>query len=385
MFTAEQLRKLASFQSLRFPLSTFYWKTPVATDRAHHDDHILIQNLLREGRRQLESGNHEREWTRSAEADQEKISQYFNSHPEARRSPMALFCCSGESFWQAVRLPRMLRSGFIVGETFYLQPLTVLLDQYHRYCTVLVDRQSARIFEIYMGESEEHAAFLDDVPGRIKAATWTGGNERQIERRTENKAHQHYKRTAEVVLQFFRKHHFDWLILGGHPEGLAVFEGHLHSYLRARLIGSFHADPKAASWQPILAKSMEIADVRDRQEKAQLIEEVFNKASHGRLGVVGLAETLRALELGEVHTLVLDQDFQASASICRNCGGAAAEGPQVCNRCGELLQRLENAAEHVVEQAIQDGSQVRFVNSNDRLMQAGNIGALLRFRAPESE
>src|SRR3989338_7205119 len=231
MFTAEQLRQVAGFRSDRFPLSSFYWKAPIAANRSHHDEQILINNLLREGRRQVEGENHSREALRSLEADQQKILEYFNT-PEYRWTNAALFACSGESFWMPVRLPRGLRSGFLAGDRFFLQPLILLLDQYHSYCTVLMDRQSARIFEIYLGEIEEHASLLDEVPGRIKAATWTGGNERQIARRTENKAHQHYRLAAEAVLQFFRKYQFDWLILGGHPDGLAVFQNHLHSYLR---------------------------------------------------------------------------------------------------------------------------------------------------------
>lgn len=384
MFTSEQLRQLAHFRSERFPLSTFYWKAPPATHRARPNDPILVQNLLRDARRQLEGGSQGREWMRSVEADQEKILRYFAANPEALNTHTSIFCCSGESFWQPVRLPRALRSSFFVGETFYLQPLTVLLDQYHRYCAILVDRQAARIFEIYMGEIEEHTSFLDEVPGRIKAATWTGGNERQIERRIENKAHQHYKRTAEAALQFFRKYHFDWLILGGHSDGLVLLENHLHSDLRSRLIGSFPADVKATP-QEVLAKSMGIAAKRDHQEKSRLIEELFNRSQQEGLAVVGLAETLRALKLGEVHTLVVEENLQASASICSHCGWATAAEAQVCALCKGALQRLENAAERAVELAIQDGSQIRFVSGNEQLRQAGGIGALLRFRTPESQ
>ncbi|MBI4463928.1 MAG: hypothetical protein HY647_04415 [Acidobacteria bacterium] len=385
MFTSEQLLQLANFHSERFPLSTFYWETPKAANRSHHNDSIEIQNLLREARRQFGEVSHGREWLHSAEADQNKILHYFTANPETLHAHTAIFCCSGESFWQPLHLPRGLRSGFFVGETFYLQPLTVLLDQYHRYCAIVVDRQSARIFEIYMGEIEEHTSFLDEVPGRIKAATWTGGNERQIERRIENKAHQHYKRTVEVALEFFRKYHFDWLILGGHSEGISSLENHLHSDLGSRLIGRFPADVKTVTTQEILAKSTEIAEAQDRREKAGLVEEIANRASQGGLGVIGLSETLRALALGEVHTLVVEENLEVSASICSNCGWVAAEKATVCALCKGALQNLENAAERAVELAIQDSSQIRFVTGNDPLRQAGGMAALLRFRAQESQ
>ena len=384
MFRPEQLRQLADFHSDDFPLTTFYWKALPAANRVHHEDLTLAHNLLREGCQRIRWEDYSREQRRSAEADQARILDFLRNAPEGTWGSLALFACSGESFWQAIRLPRGVRSGLFMGSHFYVQPLSVLLDQYHRYCTVLVDRHQARLFEVYMEEIEEHAAFLDDVPGRIKAATWTGGNERQIERRGENKAQQHYKRTAAMVLRLFKKYSFDWLILGGHREGLAAFENHLHSYLRPRLIGAFSADVNTAALPEILAKSMRVAEARDRQEKGSLVEEVVNKAHHGGLGVLGLADTLRALQWGGVHTLVVDNGLDVSAGFCRQCGSVPSAEARLCPHCQAPVERLQDAVEEAVERAIQDNSQICFVNGNHPLREAGSIGALLRFRPREA-
>ena len=381
MFNREELRELASHSSTRFPLTSFFWKVPPKTNRSPRDAALLVRDLLREARQKLEDGNHSREWARSLETDQQKILDYFNQAQDGRTADTALFSCSGDSYWRDIRLPRGLSRGLFVGETFYLQPLSVLLDQYPRYCTVLLDRAAARIFEIYMGELVERTTLLDEVPGKVKAATWTGGNERQIERHTEGKVHQHYKHVAELVLQLFQKLRFDWLILEGHADGLAAFENHLHSTLRARLIGRVAADMRAATPQEILAKSMEIVEARDGQEKQALVEDILNKANQGGLGVSGLPETLQALELGQVHTLVVDETLQVSAWLCHNCGALALAEAATCPQCQGLVERLEDAVERAVEDAIRDNSQIRFVKGNEKLRQAGGIAALLRFRA----
>ncbi|MBI3894804.1 MAG: hypothetical protein HY313_02620 [Acidobacteria bacterium] len=384
MFTVEQLRQLANFHSNRYSLATFYWKAPPAANRSHRGEETLVQDLFREVRQKLESENHGREWWNSFEADQERILQYLRGAKEGTAANVAVFSCAGESFCQILQLPRGLHSGFVIGENFYLQPLSILLDQYHRSCTVLVDRASARIFEIYMGEIEEHTAVLDEVPGKVKAATWRGGNERQIERRVENKAHQHYKRVAEVVLGFFKKYHFDWLILGGHGDGLKEVESYLHSYLRSRLIGTFAADVKVASLPEIMNKSTELIEKHDGQEKRALVQDVLNKASRNGMAVVGLADTLRVLSSGQVHTLVLEEDLRVSAARCRNCGAVTATGAGRCPECNGSLEQIEDVVEQAVQAAIQDNSQIRFVSGSDELRQAGGIGALLRFRTPET-
>ena len=383
MFTVEELRQLSSFSSDRYPLSTFYWKAPAATKPTHPEETILIRNLLREGRQKLETSEHSREWLRSLDADQQKIADYFNHGQNGRTTNVALFSCSGESKWQVVTMPRGLHSGLFIGEAFYVQPLSVLLDQYPRCCAVIADRASARIFEIYMDAIEEHTAVVDDVPGKVKAATWTGGNERQIERRTENKAQQHYKRVAEQVLEFFKKYRFDWLILLGHADGMTAFENHLHSYLKARLVGRGTADVKSATLPEILSQSLKIVKARECQEKQALVEEILNKANHNKLGVIGLADTLRALELGEVHTLVVDDSLRVSAWRCRQCGSLRSAEAAACSECGGLLDRWEDVAEQAVELAIQDNSQIRFIGGCEGLQQAGGMGALLRFRAGE--
>ena len=382
MFSREELRELAGCSSTRFPLTSFFWKAPPATNRSPRDAAILVRDLLREVRQKLGNGNHSREWTRSLEADQQKILDYFNQGGGA--ADTALFSCSGESYWRALRLPRGLIRGVFVGESFYLQPLSILLDQYPRYCTVLLDRAAARVFEIYMAEVVEHTALLDEVPGRVKAATWTGGNERQIERRIENKVHQHYKRVTEVVLRFFQKYHFDWLILAGHADGLAAFENHLHGSLRGRLIGRFAADLRAATPQDILTRSMEIVEARECQEKRTLVEDILNQAKQGGPGVSGLAETWQALELGQVHTLIVDETLQVSAWLCRNCGALPPAEAASCPQCQGPIERLEDVVERAVEDAIRDNSQIRFVKGNEQLRQAGGIAALLRFRAAKS-
>lgn len=379
MFNREELRELGSYSSTRFPLTSFFWKVPPTTSRSPRDAAILVRDLLREAHLTLEDGNHSREWTRSLEADQQKILDHFKQG--GRAADAALFLCSGESYGRTLRLPRGLIRGLFVGENFYLQPLSILLDQYPRYCTVLLDRATARVFEIYMGEVVEHTALLDEIPGKVKAATWTGGNERQIERHTENKVHQHYKRVAEIVLQFFQKYHFDWLILAGHTDGLAAFENHLHGSLRGRLIGRFAADMRAATPQEFLTRSMEIVEARERQEKRALVEDILNQAKQAGLGVSGLPETLQALELRQVHTLVVDETLHVSAWRCRNCGALAPAAAASCPQCQGPVDRLEDVVERAVEDAIRDNSQIRFVKGNEQLRQAGGIGALLRFRA----
>ena len=48
----------------------------------------------------------------------------------------------------------------------YLRPLIAALDEYARYGVVLMDKEKARFFTVYMGEIQEHEAVFDEVPRR---------------------------------------------------------------------------------------------------------------------------------------------------------------------------------------------------------------------------
>ena len=51
----------------------------------------------------------------------------------------------------------------------YIQPLLDILDNYKQYAVLLVDKESARLFLVHLGEIEEYGeVHTPDVPGKHK-------------------------------------------------------------------------------------------------------------------------------------------------------------------------------------------------------------------------
>jgi len=57
---------------------------------------------------------------------------------------VALFSCSGRGFFEEVQLPRGVRDQVVVDETPWVRSMMAVLDEYHRCCVAVVDRETAR-------------------------------------------------------------------------------------------------------------------------------------------------------------------------------------------------------------------------------------------------
>ena len=78
---------------------------------------------------------------------------------------IGIFACQHAALYEEIVVPRRVRDRAVVDATPYLRPLFAVLDESHRYCVVVVDREQAWIYEFYMGELEDASR----VRGRCSA------------------------------------------------------------------------------------------------------------------------------------------------------------------------------------------------------------------------
>ena len=375
---------------------------------------VVFKNLVRETRAQLERAGLTETARQSIEEDFEKMERFLLDQFERNHHRgLLIYACSGKGLWQPLSFPIPLRSKLVVQPHPYTLPLTALLDEYPRHCTVIVSRERARIFEVYLGEIIERSEIYDEVPGKVhdpsskeykslgpygqaerrierrgrRSESGIGGGnsesgvyglaERKIERHIENHVRHHFKRIADVTFTFFQDDHFDWLIVGGQPESRAAFEEVLHSDLKARVIGRLKADPKS-SLSAIHEESLRLIQEAERNQRDQLIHRISDANYPGGLGVLGISPTLQALSQGAVQTLVVQSTTQLSGTRCTVCSHLTFSAVN-CPDCGGVTRPVNDLIEEAVEAAILQGAQIVHLPSHPLLEQSGGIGALLRY------
>ncbi len=378
MITMEQVEELLQFKADPFLMTSLYLN--VNQKRFSKKDYeIQLKDLIKERRQELKNMDLDAETKESLEKDFQKILDYVTLEFDGKGSRcLVVFSSTRKNFWQVYRLPKPVKSRLVVSNEPYVRPLTALLDEYKRYCTVVVSRDKARIFEVYLGEITEHTDIFSEIPGKVRIAGWYGLEERRIERHIEDQVHRHLKQVADATLDFFKEKKFDWLIIGGKKETLSAFERHLHTYLLDRIVGRIDLEPDT-SLHEALAKTQEIARDVERQEEQKLVQRMMDEANSNGLGVFGLEDTLKAIWQGQVNILILKEDLTVPGYICPKCGYMSVEESE-CPVDQIKMNPTPDVLEEAVESAILQNCQIEHVSESQELDHVGGIGAILRFK-----
>ena len=368
MITREQIHELAEFEDPSACALSFYFQPATPRNKAHKEEAILTKDLAREAMRQLETrtrssnaGNSNKVISKdkfeSARADLDRIvrlSQDLRGNGcRSRRRAKAVFACSAQGFWREYDLPAQLSgTQLLVDRHFHLKPLAQLLGAFPSLGIVLVDRHRARLFDLRLGELTERMDFFHPLTRRGRGDGFGGYDAGHAERRVADEARQHFKFIAEFLkdalgeaiktehrLSDKDKGMFENWIVGCQDIHWSQFEPQLHPYAKQKLLGRFTAEVAHVSNEEIRSHAEKIfADAQERRCE-EVVRETLNQAHHQARGVTGLRRVLNALELGEVQTLLVGQNYHAQAVECSGCGHLDAHLVNFCPVCGRRLER----------------------------------------------
>jgi len=378
MITMEQVEELLSFKANPFLVSSLYLN--VNEKRFSKKEYVIrLKDLIKQRRQDIKNADLNSEIKTSLEEDFKKIQNHVEQEFSGKGvRGVVVFSASKKNLWQVYHLPLPVKTRLVVNGEPYVRPLTALLDEYKRYCTVVVSRDKARIFEVYLGEITEHTEIFNQVPGKVRIAGWYGLEERRIERNIEDKVHRHFKEVADATLELFKKKRFDWLIVGGKKESVSTFEKHLHTYLRDRIIDRVDLDPNSSLHEALL-KTQEVAQRVEREEEARLIHRLLEEVNSKGLGVIGLEDTLKAIWQGQVNVLILKDDLSVPGFVCPKCGYMSTEKSE-CPNDKIAMIATPDILEEAVESAIIQNCQIEHIVESQELDDVGGIGAILRFK-----
>ena len=131
--------------------------------------------------------------------------------------------------------------------------------------------------------------------------------------------------------------------------------------------------------QHILEVARETLQRHEREEELATVERLLNRAAEGGLAVVGMQETLAAINTGRVHQLILQRDFQGRGGHCLHCGNLSEEIPLQCSVCAGEVRAVE-LGEAMVSGVLQTDGFVELIEPDARLAAHEGVGAFLRYK-----
>ncbi len=391
MITREQMHELAQFEDPSACALSFYFQPAAPRNKAHKEEAILTKDLVREALRRLESKSKykdkDKDKSERARADLDRILRLSQDLRGNGARAKAVFACAAQGFWREYDLPAQLSGTQLsVNRHFHLKPLAQLLGAFPRLGIVLVDRHRARLFDLRLGELTEREGFFHPLSRRGRGDGFAGYDGGHAERRAADETRQHFKLVAEVLKDALDKGMFEKWVLGcQETHSPPQFESQLHPYVAQKLLGRFPAEVTHTSREQIRSQAERIfADAQNRRCQESLRETLDQARGNGR-GVTGLRRVLRSLELGEIQTLLIGENYMAQAVECTSCGHLDAHLVNLCPVCGKETREIVDVAEAILPWVIRHDIELFYVKDDADLDQVGNIAALLRFRSDQSK
>ncbi|MGC2322039.1 MAG: hypothetical protein WA463_05370 [Terriglobales bacterium] len=381
MITREELRQLAQIDSPDNSAVTFYFQPQTPQNKSHREEQIQVKDLVREALHGAEGNGNNAGVRSDLKRVQELAEQLHGNHARGK----AVFACSAKGIWREFDLPKRLKkTQLYVANRFHLRPLAAVAASAPRCCVAIVDRERARLFELWMDEVREQAEIVDLLPRTGRSSGPGGYDAGHVERHVENQAMRHYKNVAQRMLEL-QNAGCDSFVVGCREEVWPHLESQLHTYVKQRLLGRFSVDPPSVSAEQVREQAQRLLEEHGASERQALIREVMGGAQRNGRGKVGLRGVLEALEQGEVQTLLFGEAFYAPGSECGNCGHLDSNLVDTCPACGKKTRELDDVTDAILRRALDGNIAVVYIGADPQFEKAGKIGALLRFRADQGK
>ncbi|HLL84191.1 MAG TPA: Vms1/Ankzf1 family peptidyl-tRNA hydrolase [Longimicrobium sp.] len=283
----------------------------------------------------------------------------------------------GGDYFEAMQFPVPVQNRMVVADRPMVGPLAQVLESYHHYGVILLDREHVRILSVYLGslldEIERHGDPLP-VNSHIKAG---GYSQSRIQRRKAEEMRHFFKDFAAEVEVFVDRYHPQDLVLLGTEENTAKFREFLPDSILQRVVhtGNMWVDEPAAGvmekLEPLLRADLE------RRER-EVVEQLKDRVAHDYLATAGFQGTLTALQEGKVDTLVLASDHRQDGVRCGQCGFVFARELKTCPYDGSSTLEGVDVVEEMVRMAEGQGVQIAFAAPAE-VQELKGAGALLRF------
>lgn len=333
--------------------------------------------------------------------DLARVREYLDGEVDPAVQGLVVVACSVAGVFEPLPLGVPVPSRMVAGPTPALHALAHVAEDAPPYVVLLADGREASLTVVDQARRERHV----DVEGGAGGRSRDGSGTRS---RNDGRSQEHADAFARTVVEEVRllmdRERIGVLVLAGDERATTLLTDTLHQSVRDRIVGSVRLDIRASE-RDIVEATLPLVEQAEREREAAAVGSLENGAGPGGGAVVGIEETLTALQAGQVLTLIMNDDFAAKgwadfALPLYGAGDAPAEhpaagDPRVIVPVGleEELVRLailSDAAIEIVRTAVPVGAEeqahipdadaaVPRSEAGRRLDALGGVGALLRF------
>ncbi len=347
------MRKLAEFPPTEMPvLSVYLDMRPQATGRnpAVRSGEIVLKDRLREIEKTYLPRGADLD---SFRADRGRINDFIENKMSRATSGLVIFACAATGLWETIEVGAELENEVAVGPVPALYQLAKLLDEHETAVVAVVDTNTARFFTTSYGKFKEIDAPNDPDNEAYHKTKGGGWSQSKYQRIVDNSREAFSKEVAADLEALIKKVEAKNLVIAGDEIAMTLLQDNLSPAAKEILYPEiFRIDEKTPRLE-IKEHMIGILAEIEKENSLSDVERLIGAMRGDGLGVAGLKATTRALENGQVETLLIDPNSNAFPADGRN----------------ELI-RL----------AATTGANVEMVEGNERFAAMDGVGGLLRYK-----
>lgn len=375
MITAQTVDRIVGFQGCGLPVLSLYAAIEPGISRREIDSRVT--SLLDQADSLAKDKSAAHDERLSLRSDIEHIRQRLGEE-DWTPAGIALFSCSASGLYEEVTLPRPVRDQVVVDETAFVRPLMAVLEEYHRSCVVIVDKQAASAWEFYQDELRELTQLRDQMVHAPSAVA--GLDEHRVRDKAEELVKRHYRHVAQTLGELMGAGRYELLIVAGHESEVPAFLEFLPRELRDRVAGTFTINPDGSQLAEIHAGASAVLERYERDEEDRTAAEVLDRAAAGGLAVVGPADCLWAGSVAAIQRLLVQDDVTMAGVVCDESRWLALAGA-VCPLCGKPTRQTPDVINELVLAVIDESGSVRHIEADTPLRERA-VAAEIRFPLP---
>ena len=374
------LTRLSRMKPGRDPIVSCYLKLE-PRDRSRNRYLVKFKNRQREIEKSLAARYPDRQQRDAVQRDLEQIRDYLATpaHLPATQG-VAIFASSGQKLFEVVPLPRVHRSRLAVDATPMVRELAALEDEVGRLLTVVVDRNGARLFEVSAFDAREVASVkADTVRGKRfhGSREEPGKGEHAFHQRIRQERQRHLDIVARAIFERHQRNPVHGLVIAGLGTEADAIEPFLHPYLRERLLGAAHLNPRDATPGLVHAATVAVREEYRRATEHDLIHDLEEAEGEG-WGTNSTTDALQALSRGQVRTLLVAEElslpgfrFSGSGRLTLSDENGRGEGDAV-----PVIDVVDDA----IEEALRQRVTVEVLTDETSRTKVSGLAALYRFK-----
>ena len=369
----DDLDELAAFEPNGFPFISLYLN--LQPDQ-HGRDHFMpfVRKEFTERAKSFPKNSLE---LASFKLATTRIMAYLRNEIRPSANGLAIFACAGaDVYFKTVQLDAPIQQHRLhISARPHLYPLARVIDQHPRYVALLADTNAARLFVFDLGTVLSSKELQQPKLSRTRIEGWS---QMRYQRYVDNSYMQHAKEVVDTLDRVVREEAAEHIILAGDEVIIPLLRERLPVHLEGKVIDILGLDIRTPEHE-VLNETMNVLREHNLQSDAEKVRLLLDEYRAGGLAVVGLRDTVRALEQGQVNELLLSasarairddvHDFQEPLTSSETTNQDAS---------GEASHLI--AADLLVSGARTTGARVSFIEDSALLADVGGVGALLRYQ-----